>query len=210
MRAGKRMKWRVLFLGMILVMTQLIIPEASAGECCFGSVHAWFQGSNGQWENATQHPVLTPGEVFYIKIQVLFTTQCKVFFLKLHEFGTPVYEVLAGPTRLEELLEHRGKIEVEHPYIYQWTMRVRPATTWTHGSAPLEAFVQLNKNDIEECRIDFDVLVASILPGAQAGRDVHQVSEHPSDAGWPLPGFQGEVMFLAVVIFCLALTAKKR
>ena len=207
------MRQRVLFSAMVLFVIPLIAPVVSAGECCYGSVHAWFQGSNGQWENATAHPVLKPGEVFHIKIRVTLSPMCQVFFLKLHEFGTPVYEVLSGPTKIEELLENRGKIQVQHPYIYEWTIRVRPTTTWTYGSAPLEVFVQLNKNDSEECRIDFDVLVASIRPGVQTRPKAHVISEnHPSDAssGRSLPGFQGDLAFMAVVVLYMLISAKKR
>jgi sarcinarray family protein len=213
MRVGKRMRRRVLFSAMVLFAIPLIALAVSAGECCYGSIHAWFQGSNGQWENATAHPILKPGEVFHIKIRVTLSTMCQVFFLKLHEFGTPVYEVLAGQTRMEELIEYRGKIQVQHPYIYEWTMRVRPTTTWTYGSAPLEVFAQLNKNDSEECRIDFDVLVASIIPGVQTGSEAQQVSEnHPSYANSrrSLPGFQGDLAFMAAVFFCMVISAKKR
>jgi sarcinarray family protein len=207
------MRQSVLFSAIVLFVIPLIAPIVSAGECCYGSVHAWFQGSNGQWENATAHPILKPGEVFHIKIRVTLSTICQVFFLKLHEFGIPVYEVLAGPIKIEELLEYRGKIQVQHPYIYEWTMRVRPTTTWMYGSAPLEVFAQLNKNNSDECRIDFDVLVASILPVILTGPGSHQISKnHPSDAPprRSLPGFQGDLTFMTVMVLCMVIFAKKR
>ena len=213
MRTGKRMRRSVSFCAVLLFVIQLIGPPSSAGECCYGSVHAWFQGSNGQWQNATAHPVLKPGEVFQIKIIVSPATICQAFFIKLHEFGTPVYEVLAGPMQFEELLENRGKIQVNQPYTYQWTVRVRPTTTWTYGSAPLEVFTQLNRNDSEECRIDLDVIVASILPGVQTGSEAHQVQEnHPSDShpGRSLLGFQWEVTFITVVVLCVVIYSKRR
>ena len=213
MRAGKRMRQRALFYAIILFVIPLIAPAVSAGECCYGSVHAWFQGSNGQWENATAHPVLLPGEVFHIKIRVSLSTKCQVFFLKLHEFGTPVFEVLAGPSRFEELLEHRVTMNENQQYTYRWTVRVRPQTTWTYGNAPLEVFAQLNRNDFEECCIDFDVLVASILPLVQTDSEAHDVRKDTSSDsafGEERMGFQLEVTFIAVAVFYIVLYLKKR
>jgi hypothetical protein len=42
-------------------------------------------------------------------------------------------------------------------------MQVRSNTTWVNGYAPLEVFVQFNKNDTDEMRISFDVITAFIL-----------------------------------------------
>ena len=199
---------RILLCAIVLIAISLIAPGASAGACCYGSVHAWYQGSNGQWVNATAHPVLKPGEVFRLQIRVKLSTVCQVFFLKLHEFGTPVYEVLSGPTQIEELLEYRQKIRVQYPYIFDWTVCVRPTTSWTCGSAPLELFAQLNKDNSKECTVDFDVLVATILPRNQTDSVPHQVKDNRSSdahSGWSLPGFQADFAFMAIVVLWLSL-----
>jgi sarcinarray family protein len=213
MTVSKRTRDSLWICAIILFVTQLLIPGVIAGECCYGSVHAWFQGSNGRWENATAHPELKPGEMFQIKIIVSTKTTCQVFFVKLHEFGTPVYEVLVGPIQFEELFEYRGRISANQTYIYLWTVRVRPTATWIYGSAPLEVFTQFNKNDSEECQVDFDVINAYILPGYQRGSEGHNIDDDlPSDShpGLRLLGFQCEEVLIAVVILFLLLCSKEQ
>jgi sarcinarray family protein len=148
------------FLVFLLVVST--IPVYTASECKFGSVHAWFQSSDGEWENATAHPFLRRGEPFNIKINVAPVTNLQVFYLELHEFGTPVYEVVDGPTALEQLLECWMPNRSDQPYTYLWKLRVREDTTWVNGYAPLEVFVQFNKNDTDSHQINFDVVTAYV------------------------------------------------
>jgi sarcinarray family protein len=159
-------------------MIPLMVPATAAGDCRYGSVHAWFQDSTSVWQNATAHPMLRPGQTFQIKIIATMTRASKMFFLKLHEFGTPVYEVLSGPMRLDELLKHQGIIQANESYTYTWTLRVRPTTTWIQASAPLEVFTQFNINDSESCEIDFDVINAYIQPGYPRTSEVPQEIKH--------------------------------
>lgn len=147
-----------IFLSMIAV-----IPIESTSETPYGSVHAWFRTTDGVWENATAHPVLQRGETFEIRIQVTINTNLKVVYLKLHEYGTPVYEVIAGPTRMEQLLEQWKPSFQDHSWTYLWKMRVRPNTSWVNGYGPLEVYVQFNKNNTDESRVNFDVITAYII-----------------------------------------------
>jgi sarcinarray family protein len=140
-----------------------ISPVDSASECDFGSAQAWFRVADGHWENATAHPILQRGEPFDIKIVITVKTELQLLFVKLHEFGTPVYEVVEGPIGMEQLLECRQMISPGRCFTYTWRMRVRSNTTWVNGYAPLEVFVQFNKNDIDEMRISFDVITSFIL-----------------------------------------------
>jgi len=134
----------------------------SPSECDYGSAQAWFRLSDGPWENATAHPVLKRGEPFEIKLIITVKTELQQFFVKLHEFGTPVYEVINGPMRMEQLLEYK-QVTAGRCFTYTWRMKVRSQTTWVNGFAPLEVFVQFNKNDTDEMRISFDVITAFIL-----------------------------------------------
>jgi sarcinarray family protein len=156
----------------LLIFFLLLVPSGSAGECPYGVVHAWFHAPGNGWENATAHPSLHQGEEFIIKVEVLVTSSLQVFFLKLHEFGTPVYEVLDGPSRMEQLLVVREGLIANQRFVYQWTVRVRQGTTWVDGLAPLEVFVQFNCNDDEVGQVDFDVLTAYIH--RSTGADVNK------------------------------------
>lgn len=179
------------------------IPVLTAADCSYGSVHAWFRTSDGEWENATAHPLLKRGESFEIKTVVTAKTDLKVFFLKLHEFGTPVFEVLEGPTAMEQLLEYQQNILPDQTFTYAWKMRVRSDTIWVNGYGPLEVFAQFNKNDTTEYRVGFDVITAYIVDELWEGYLKENISEnHSSETinGGKLPGFEVRGMFIAVFL----------
>jgi sarcinarray family protein len=145
---------------LIIVSTAPIYQTA---ECEYGLVQAWFRTSEGDWENATAHPLLTRGEPFEIKINLTSKTILRVVYLKLHEFGTPVYEVITGPSALEQLLEDRSSILSHQSSTYIWRMRVRANTLWVNGTSPLEVYVQFTKNDYDDESVSFDVINAFIM-----------------------------------------------
>jgi sarcinarray family protein len=189
-----------------------LILVSTASECSFGSVHAWFRSSDGEWENATAHPLLKRGEAFEIKIVLATKTDLQVFFLELHEFGTPVYEVLFGPTAMEQLLECRQKILSNQTFSYVWEMQVRLDTTWVNGYAPLEVFTQFNKNDTAEHRISFDVITAFINDDLWEQYAQENISENLSSQhiqNNTLSGFEFEGIIIAVFLFCFFLRLNK-
>jgi len=138
-------------------------PIYPASECEYGAVHAWFRTSDDPWENATAHPLLRRGESFEIKISITIKKALQVFYLKLHEFGEPVYEVIEGPTAMEQLLEIRKPTLCNQSLTYLWKMRVRVNTSWVNGYGPLEVYVQFNRNDVNESWVNFDVMTAYIV-----------------------------------------------
>ena len=189
------------------------IPVLTAVECSYGSVHAWFRTSDGEWENATAHPLLKRGESFEIKTVVTIKTVIQVFFLKLHEFGTPVFEVLEGPIAMEQLLECRQNILSNQTFTYAWKMRVRSDTTWVNGYGPLEVFAQFNKNDTTEYRVGFDVITAYIVDELWEGSSKENISEnHSSETinGGRLPSFDVGGMFIAVFLLCIFMRLREK
>jgi sarcinarray family protein len=153
--------------GMVFFISLLVlfsaVPTSSAGECAYGSVDAWFRTSNTDWENATAHPILKRGESFEMKILVRIKTDLRVVYVTLHEFGTPVFEVITGPSTMEQLLEHWGLTDSDQPMIYVWKMRVRVNTTWVNAYSPLELFVQFTKDDDDDSSVSFDVMNAFVI-----------------------------------------------
>lgn len=185
----------------------------TAGDCRYGSVHAWFVASGGANENATARPVLIRGEVFEVQVKVTAQTSLQRFYVKLHEFGTPVYEVLAGPTVLEQLLECRGPVLRNQTFSYSWTMRVRPETSWVNGYAPLEMFVQFNVDDAESCVVAFDVILGYLTDADGNGSVPPQETENrpsQSTGGKNMPGFSCiEVVAAGVVLSGLLIKKRK-
>jgi sarcinarray family protein len=207
------MRTRTASSAIVLFLVLLMVPVAAAGECRYGSVHAWFYASDGCWKNATAHPVLKRGEEFQIKVTVSTTADLQAFFMKLHEFGTPVYEVLTGPTQIEQLLEYRQNILSNQTFTYQWILRVRPTTSWTHGIAPLEVFTQFNSNDSDECQVVFDVITASIVDGPLGDHVRENNSENHSSRttfGGHLPGVQVGGLLAAFLVLPLLMKVKNR
>lgn len=152
--------YMVFFVNLLVLVSA--VPPSSAGECAYGSVDAWFKTSNTDWENATAHPILKRGETFEIKILVRMKTDLRVVYVKLHEFGTPVFEVITGPSTMEQLLEHWAPTDSDPPMIYIWKMRVRANTSWVNAYSPLEVYVQFTKDD-DDSSVNFDVLNAFII-----------------------------------------------
>ena len=201
----------VLFL-VVLFFMELAVPLVTAAECDYGSVNASVRTSDGVWRHATTHPVLKRGETFDIQVIVTTKTVLQVLFLKLHEYGTPVFEVITGPTAIDQLLESRGEISSGKTFIYTWTVYVRPDTSWVNGYAPLEVFVQFNTNDTDEHRITFDVLTAYIIDElwenySQANTTKKFFSTHPS------VDTQSDLEFGpiigAVLLFCIFIRSRR-
>lgn len=202
----------VVYFIVLLFLTHMTLVH-TAGECDYGSVHAWFRTSDGEWENATAHPLLKRNESFEIKIVVTAKTGLQVFFLKLHEFGTPVFEVLEGPTAMEQLLECRQKILSDQTFTYAWKMRVRSDTTWVNGYGPLEVFTQFNKNDTDEYRMDFDVITAFIVDELWESYTQENTCENFSSQNThsvELTGFELEGMFIAVFLLCIFIRLREQ
>jgi len=151
----------VFFISLLLLVSAA--PIHRAGECTYGSVHAWFRTSDGDWENATAHPMLKRGESFEIKIIVRIKTDLRVVYLKLHEFGTPVYEIVTGPSTIEQLLECWKPTRSGQSWTYVWKMRVKADTSWVNGFSPLEVYVQFTKSDDDDSSCSFDVMNAFVI-----------------------------------------------
>jgi sarcinarray family protein len=186
---------------------------STASECTYGSVHAWFRSSDGEWENATAHPLLKRGEAFEIKIVVTAKTNLQVFFLKLHEFGTPVFEVLSGSTIMEQLLECRQNILPGQTFTYAWEMQIRSDTTWVNGYAPLEVFTQFYKNDTAEHRMSFDVITAFIVDELWEQYVQENISENLSSQHTQsntLSGFEFEEIIIAVFLLSIVVRLREQ
>jgi sarcinarray family protein len=190
---------------LVFLLLVLTASPSNAGDCAYGSVKAWFRASGGEWLNATAHPMLHRGETFDIKISVTVTTDLLVVYVKLHEFGTPVYEVISGPSRMEQILEHKESFDGDHSWTLNWTMRVRANTSWVNGSSPLEVFVQFTKNQDDDATVTFDIINAYILHSLwvqyplETNRNDTRPQEEPAQL--PAPSLCDSMM--VIVLICL-------
>lgn len=145
---------------------------------------------------ATQHLHLKPGDLIEIFVKIRTSLRLSCVFVKLHEFGTPVYEVMQGPSAIDELLSQ------VHPQqntniSYYWRLRVQPRTVWTNGTAPLEVFTQFTDCDGKIQVISFDVFNAYIeYSPFQTSHNATVIQLQPFD-------FQPLIVSLVVIVLYL-------
>jgi hypothetical protein len=136
-------------------------PCLMAGSCQYGTAEAWVRTDNGAWMPATHHPRLHPGDTLELVVRLNASIPLAAIFCELHEFGTPVYEVLKGPSSINELVcqgaTARGRI-----IWHRWQIRVLPETNWINSTAPLELFVQFTRSNDESRIVTFDALCGII------------------------------------------------
>ena len=193
----KKFVW--IFVFFLLLFSHFFVSVVDAGECKYGSMYAWFRRANDEWQNATAHPYLKQGEEFEVKVVITAKTDLSVIFFKLREFGTPVFEVIDGPTVVGEILECGRSVKNGDNFTYIWRVRVKPDTEWFNAYDPLEVFAQFNKNDHDDCTVSFDVLTAYVLDeyweGYNATDDIDAKSERNST-----PGFEFLVFLITVCV----------
>jgi len=191
-----------------LILLICYFPSATAGECDYGSMYAWYSIDGEIWENATAHPTLKLGEEFFVKATVTSKTELLVMSMRLHEFGTPVFEVIDGASEIEERLECARNLDPEDNFTYIWELRVRPNTTWTNAYAPLEVLSQFNIDSEYDCTVSFDVIAAYIEDELWEGYigDSDTTPENGNETPGA-PGFELLVIMCSIVIVLLS---KKR
>jgi sarcinarray family protein len=193
----------------VLLCVVLFGSLSSAAECDYGFVSARVRLSDDVWTNATAHLKLQRGECFDVQVTVRTTTRLLAVFIMIHEFGTPVYQVFFGPTAINQVLENRGALPSNTTFTYVWSIQVRPDTIWINGLAPLEVFVQFNKNDTDERRIQYGVLTAYITNehlenGSQVSQTKTVISSNASGEDAKKIGITLGVIIAAVICLFLA------
>ena len=147
----------------------------TAGSCSYGSCSAWIRTDNDSWQPATIHPQLHPGGTLEIIVVLTPSIPTSGVFCKLHEFGTPVYETVHGPSAINTVICCGDTLPGVN-LTYHWVVRVLPNTCWINGTAPLEVFAQFSKSDTDAETLSFDALCAFIEgpdPPPYQGDSVH-------------------------------------
>jgi sarcinarray family protein len=202
--SGKNMKSSVLCILFLIIIPLFFFHNSScAGDSEYGVVHAQIQTPQGQWKNATAHLLLQPGEQFKLAVRVSLKTSLSALFLKLHEFGTPVYEVVDGPTEMEQILSLQNPMHPGQTYTFFWTITVLLNTSWVDGYAPLEIFVQFTKNDTDDDVVNFDAVIAYIIQDEKGKitTDTSSVDDQKNDfykKDW-------SNILIAIPVFCVFL-----
>lgn len=189
-----------------LFLLTVFLPVTTAGGCDYGSLYAWFRKDGNEWQNATVHPTLKLGEEFEIKVTATAKKDLAGMSLQIDEFGTPVFEVVDGPSVVGEWIDWIN-LKTNDTFTYIWKIRVRTNTTWVEGYAPLEVFSQFDKEYDQNCKVSFDVITAYILDELWDGYTEDNGNSNDSGNGTNgTPGFE----FLAILIASVLVLVWKR
>jgi len=193
----------IIILIFITILSNSFLLTATAGECEYGSFYAWFRKDDGEWQNATAHPTLKLGEEFEVKATITAKEDILVTTIQLYEFGTPVFEVLDGPSNVGEYLDCGHNLKTNDSFSYTWTLRVKPNTTWMEGYAPLEVFSQFSKDHDHNCKISFDVIAAYIVDELWGGYvdDGNNGDDQVENNVDSTPGFEIILAMVAIALF---------
>jgi len=199
----KKIVWIFVF---FLLISTFFVDFADAGEYSYGSMYAWFRKDDSEWLNSTVHPNLKLGEEFEIKVVITAKTDLAVIFFKLHEFGTPVFEVIDGPAEIDELLVCGRNIKTGDNFTFIWRIRVKPDTEWFNAYGPLEVFTQFNKNDEDSLTASFDVITAYVVNEYWEGYNAIDSTSNQSGRN-EAPGF--EFLFVLTTV-CVIVFLRRR
>ncbi len=151
---------------------------ASADENDYGIVQAWFNDKNATVEGFN----MKIGEPATIIVNVTSKINGNVY-VKIKEPGvTKAYNVLSGPSKQDEIIDN---LNVESGWSKTFTWKVSPNGAWNNGNAPINIFVQINKDWNKNKIIQFTIANPYILDEQYSGSTPAQTTgaAQPSPTG---------------------------
>jgi len=140
----------------------IFFPIVNAGECEYGTIKAWFSKDQQTWENATvDNATAKIGEPFFIKTTVKAKIDLPSIDIKLWETGEnnsedSTFELLEGLNCFFTYYDIYP-VSKNDSFTYIWMFRVKPDTSWVNGNAPLNIYVQFDKNSSYNRGVEFTV-----------------------------------------------------
>ena len=151
----------------VLIASFLLISisNCNAAENEFGIVFAWSNDEPATVEGM----ILKINEPFTVKA----TIESKIdgnIYVQLYEPGvTNAYTVVEGPSEIDGAIKNRN-IESGWKTTYVW--KLKPNGDWTNGNAPINIFVQFNKDYDDVRMIDFTIANPQILDEKYSGFNI--------------------------------------
>jgi len=140
------MKNKIIKTALSIIVFCIIIQSCTAGENEYGIVKSWYDNQPATVEGV----VLKINEPVEIKVEV--TSKVDAFFIgiELCEPGvTKSYDVISGPSDFGEYI---SEYDIKSGWVKTYTWTICPNGNWTDGNAPINIFVQFNK-EINDDRI---------------------------------------------------------
>ena len=155
------MKWiiYVLIIAFVICSNQNAFAEPIEND--FGIVNAWYNGQEATVKNIQ----LKVGEPAEITVSVNSKIDCNVYVKLINPLVTVPYDILSGPSDLDESIDNRG---VKSGWTTNYTWIIVPNGDWTNGNAPINIFVQFS--DRGDVRIEeFSIANPHILDEQYSG-----------------------------------------
>jgi sarcinarray family protein len=188
---------RILYFILVLLISLNQNTFAEPAENDFGIVNAWYNGQEATVKNIQ----LKVGEPAEITVSVNSKIDCNVYVKLINPLVTVTYDILSGPSDLDESIDNRG---VKSGWTTNYTWIITPNGEWTNGNAPINIFVQFS--DRGDVRIEeFTIANPYILneqysgPAPTSTADPSSIDQ-PSSQGSPGFGIVGALVGIVVVV----------
>jgi|LGOV01.1.fsa_nt_gb sarcinarray family protein len=150
------------FIIMFAIGLNMNIVTAEPVENDFGIVNAWYNG-----QEATVRDVqLKIGETAEIKVEVTSKINGHIFVKLTTPLKTESYEIISGPSVFNKRIDNLN-IESNWTKIYIW--KIKPTGEWTNGNAPINLYVQFNRNYDDVKSVEFTIANPIILDEKYSG-----------------------------------------
>lgn len=149
----------ILFLVSIFITNQTV----QATDSDYGTINAYFSKNQNNWEPATVKNIsLKRGEIFYIKAEISSKIDLLSIDLKIWETGennpnSSTFKQLSGPDCFFGVYDIIN-VEKNENMTLIWKFQVKPDTDWFNATAPLNIFIQYDKNHMDNRRTHFTIV----------------------------------------------------
>ncbi|MDW7776954.1 MAG: sarcinarray family MAST domain-containing protein [Methanosarcinales archaeon] len=187
----------MLYLILVLLISINQSTFAEPVENDFGIVDGWYNGKEATVENIQ----LEIGETAEITVSVNSKIDCNVYVKLINPLVTVPYDVVSGPSDLDESIDNRG---VKSGWITNYTWIIKPNGEWTNGNAPINIFVQFSDRGDDRI-VKFTIANPYILNEQYSGPTPTHTPTDPSSTDQPpgsngLPGFGVVGMMIALTL----------
>jgi len=181
-----------------VIIICILIQNSSAAENNFGIVKAWCNQEPATVNNFK----VKINEPIIVKVEI--TSKIEGFIdVILEEPGpTKSYDVISGPTDFDDYITY----DVTSSWSKEETWVITPNGKWTNGIAPINLYVQLNKDIDDVERVQITIANPYILDEQYSGStskptpDPKSTDQPPSSEGSPGFGLVAALMGVAIVV----------
>ena len=192
------MKWimYILIIAFVICSNQNAFAEPIEND--FGIVNAWYNGQEATVENIQ----LKVGEPAEITVSVNSKIDCNVYVKLINPLVTVPYDILSGPSDLDESIDNRG---VKSGWTTNYTWIITPNGEWTNGNAPINIFVEFSDRG-DDRHVKFTIANPYILDEQYSGPAPTRTTPDPSSTdqtpsqGSPGFGVMGALLGIVLVV----------